>query len=95
MLSVPKAICVYYNDTHFTVGLDDGRWLCIMFDISSRLTLATPSQRRFLRIVGGGIGIQWPDIDEDLSVAGLIEYLEKRGLLVDVPDYEMLENEIG
>lgn len=93
MLEGPKAICAYYNDTHFTVGLDDGRFLCVPFGHSSRLAVATPTQRRFFHLIGGGIGITWPDIDEDLLVSGIIEDFEKRGLLVDVPDYDMLEDD--
>ncbi|MBF0335415.1 MAG: DUF2442 domain-containing protein [Alphaproteobacteria bacterium] len=37
-----------------------------------RLLDATPDQRRHWRVAGGGWGIHWPDIDEDLSTEGLL-----------------------
>ncbi len=69
-----------YNQI-FTVYLDDGMTLCIPYKWYSRLELASQSQRRFVRITGGGIGLHWPDIDEDLSTSGLICKLKDRGLL--------------
>jgi hypothetical protein len=38
----------------------------------SRLCNASPAARDEYRLVGGGIGIHWPQLDEDLSVAGLL-----------------------
>ena len=37
-----------------------------------RLREATPEQREDLRLIGGGIGIHWPQLDEDLSIRGLL-----------------------
>jgi hypothetical protein len=37
-----------------------------------RLLRATPAQRDNYELLGDGVGIHWPDIDEDLSVAGLL-----------------------
>ncbi len=93
MSNDPIAIEAYYDDTHFTVGLDDGRFLCVPFDYSSRLALATKGQRRFFHIMNKGTGLRWPDIDEDLSVAGIIRNFKKKGILVDPPDYDMLEGD--
>ncbi len=93
MSNDPIAIEAYYNDTHFTVGLDDGRFLCVPFECSSRLALATEGQRRFFHIMNKGMGLRWPDIDEDLSVAGIIRDFKEKGILVDPPDYDMLEED--
>jgi len=91
MKTGPKAICAYYNDTHFTVGLDDGRFVCVKFEYSSRLSTATPAQRKSLKVIYGGMGIRWADIDEDLSVAGIVRDFEERGILTDAPNYDLLE----
>ena len=37
-----------------------------------RLLRATPTQRANWELLGRGIGIHWPDVDEDLSVEGLL-----------------------
>lgn len=42
-------------------------------EASERLAGATDAQRRFFRVSPSGYGIHWPEIDEDLSVDGLIE----------------------
>jgi hypothetical protein len=36
------------------------------------MSSSAPEERRDLRLVGGGIGIHWPQLDEDLSVRGLL-----------------------
>ena len=54
------------------VELEDGRRLEVPISWFPRLRKATPEQRRDLRLVGGGIGIHWPQLDEDLSVRGLL-----------------------
>ncbi len=54
------------------VDLDDGRRLLVPITWFPRLANATPAQRRNWRFIGRGIGFHWPDVDEDLSVAGLL-----------------------
>ena len=54
------------------VVLTDGREVCAPLSWFPRLAKATPKQRGNWRLVGGGVGIHWPDLDEDLSVAGLL-----------------------
>jgi hypothetical protein len=39
---------------------------------SWRLSDATPSQRNNFEFIGDGIGIHWPDIDEDISIQGML-----------------------
>jgi hypothetical protein len=40
---------------------------------SSRLSNATPEQLQNLQLIGGGIGVHWPDVDEDLSLKGFLK----------------------
>jgi hypothetical protein len=55
-----------------TVDLADGRTLSVPIAWYPRLLDATPEQRANWKLAGGGFGIHWPDIDEDLSSAGLL-----------------------
>jgi hypothetical protein len=54
------------------VALRDGRTVTVPLEWFPRLANATPHQRKNWRISGGGHGIHWPDIDEDLSTEGLL-----------------------
>ena len=65
------------KDVHFTedtlsVDLIDGRIVVVPLAWYPRLLYATPEQRANWQICGGGYGIHWPDIDEDLSTEGLL-----------------------
>ncbi len=53
-----------------TVSLFDGRTIAVPLAWYPRLADATPTQRRNFEISGGGYGIHWPDLDEDLSTEG-------------------------
>jgi hypothetical protein len=66
------------KDVHFTedtlsVDLIDGRTITVPLVWYPRLLYATPEQRMNWQICGGGYGIHWPDIDEDLSTEGLLQ----------------------
>jgi hypothetical protein len=54
------------------VALRDGRTITVPLAWYPRLFSATPAQRKNWRIAGGGYGIHWPDVDEDLSTEGLL-----------------------
>ena len=54
------------------VDLVDGRTIAVPLVWYPRLLHATSKQRSNWRIAGGGFGIHWPDVDEDLSTAGLL-----------------------
>jgi hypothetical protein len=56
----------------FVVHLEDGRSLTVPLEWFPRLRDATLEQRSHWRFIGPGTGIHWPDIDEDISVAGLL-----------------------
>jgi len=55
-----------------TAHLFDGRVISVPLAWSWRLSEATPAQRANFRIIGTGQGIHWPDVDEDISVDGML-----------------------
>jgi hypothetical protein len=55
-----------------SVSLMDGRTISVPLVWFPRLLNATPAQRQNWQIAGGGYGIHWPDIDEDLNTEGLL-----------------------
>ena len=68
----PLAIGVELSESMLKVVLDDGRELSVPIEWFPRLRDATAGQRSNWRFIGRGEGIHWPDIDEDVSVAGLL-----------------------
>lgn len=68
----PLAVDVTFSDETFRVTLEDGRELSVPIEWFPRLRRATPDQRRNWRFIGRGEGIHWPEIDEDVSVLGLL-----------------------
>ena len=56
-----------------TVGLADGRAVSVPLAWFPRLLAATPKQRAEWELIGGGIGIHWDAIDEDILVASLLQ----------------------
>lgn len=60
------------DDESLVVDLLDGRTIAAPLAWFPRLFHATPEQRANWRIAGGGFGIHWPDVDEDLSTQGLL-----------------------
>jgi len=63
---------VRVSEDALTVDLMDGRTIAVPLAWYPRLSTATPAQRAHWQICGGGYGIHWPDIDEDLSTEGLL-----------------------
>jgi hypothetical protein len=55
-----------------TVTLRDKRRISVPLAWYPRLLRATPKQRRNWQVAGGGYGIHWPDVDEDLNTEGLL-----------------------
>ncbi|MCO5352576.1 MAG: DUF2442 domain-containing protein [Bryobacteraceae bacterium] len=70
--SNPKAKHVGVTADEILLDLADGRRLAVPVAWFPRLLNATELQRQNFELLGDGIGIHWPDIDEDLSVAGLL-----------------------
>lgn len=71
-VSVPEAEVISVSGDMLTAELSDGRTLSVPLDWYPRLLHATPEERGNWRLIGRGAGIHWPDLDEDISVEGLI-----------------------
>lgn len=70
--NVPDIENVLITDDTLTVELSDGRTLSVPLAWFPRLLHASPAERRNWRLVGRGHGIHWEDLDEDISVEGLL-----------------------
>ncbi len=68
----PLAVDVSFSSDSMRVTLADGREVSVPLEWFPRLRKATPKQRRNWQLIGKGIGIHWPDVDEDISVEGLL-----------------------
>ncbi len=66
------AKAVSFENQMMHVQLTDGRIISVPLIWFPRLRAASPEQLEHYEIGGGGIGLHWPDIDEDISVAGLM-----------------------
>jgi hypothetical protein len=67
------AIEVACSDDALSVTLSDGRVVSVPLAWFPRLLGATAKQRSKWEFIGGGIGIHWPLIDEDISIASLLQ----------------------
>jgi hypothetical protein len=67
-----RAIGVRFTDDLLYVRLEDGREIGVPLAWFPRLSAATPEQRANWQLLGRGVGLHWPDVDEDLSVASLL-----------------------
>jgi len=68
----PRIIAIQVTDDSITAELADGRSISVPVAWSWRLSEATPEQRSNFEIIGSGLGVHWPDIDEDISAAGML-----------------------
>ncbi|MBS4097901.1 MAG: DUF2442 domain-containing protein [Sulfuricella sp.] len=76
----PRILAVTVNDEVITANLSDGRSVSVPLAWSWRLAEATPAQRADYEIIGSGQGVHWPEIDEDISVAGMLHGVPARKL---------------
>jgi hypothetical protein len=72
-IEVPSARDVVVTEDALTVALTDGRTLSVPLAWYPRLWHGNAQERRHWRLIGDGRGIHWPDLDEDISVEGLLE----------------------
>ncbi|MEX0782100.1 MAG: DUF2442 domain-containing protein [Dehalococcoidia bacterium] len=72
MVHDPAATTIWSDEYTLWIELADGRRLSVPLDFYPRLLHATPEQRASYELSGGGRGIHWEEVDEDLSVAGLL-----------------------
>ena len=71
-VKVPEAERVAVTVDTLIAELSDGRTISVPLDWYPRLTHATPQERDNWELIGSGEGIHWPDLDEDISVEGLL-----------------------
>ena len=71
-IEIPNAEDVTITKNTLSVDLSDGRTIAVPLEWFPRLVYATPQERNHWKLIGKGHGIHWEDIDEDISVEGLI-----------------------
>jgi hypothetical protein len=68
----PRMTVVTVTEDAIHAELSDGRSVSVPLAWSWRLSEATPAQRAHYELIGSGQGVHWPDVDEDISVAGML-----------------------
>lgn len=86
--SEPKAgeriVDVSITEDALVVNLADGRMVSVPLAWFPRLLAATAAERANWQIAGAGYGIHWPDVDEDLSVHGILRGIPAHGVALGV-----------
>ena len=70
--AAPRNVEIPVNDDSVIAQLADGRSISVPLVWSWRLSDATPEERNNFEIIGNGLGVHWPDIDEDISATGML-----------------------
>ncbi|HYK02521.1 MAG TPA: DUF2442 domain-containing protein [Thermoanaerobaculia bacterium] len=70
--TAPRATDVSTTETDLVVHLADGRTIIVPLAWYPRLLAASEEQRADYRLIGDGEYIHWPQVDEDLTVSGLL-----------------------
>jgi hypothetical protein len=68
----PRIVDVEVTKKAIVAHLADGRIVSVPLKWSWRLMEATPAQRKRFEITGTGDGVHWPDVDEDISLRGMV-----------------------
>lgn len=71
----PRAVRVRTSDDELTVQFNDGRTISVPLRWYPRLEHASSEERQNWELIGNGMGIHWPAIDEDISVQALLRGL--------------------
>jgi hypothetical protein len=74
----PRIQHVRVTDDEIIARLADGRVISVPLAWSWRLSEATPQERAHFRLIGSGQGVHWPDVDEDISVEGMLHGIPAR-----------------
>jgi hypothetical protein len=83
-LAEPRVVRVRSNASTLTVDFEDGRTVRLPLIWFPRLFRASQAQRDHWELIGPGLGVHWPQLDEDLSAEGLaagrpsVEFLQSR-----------------
>ena len=68
----PRVLNVQVSEDEISAFLVGGRRISVPLAWSWRLSEATPEQRLNFQVIGEGEGIHWPDVDEDISIEGML-----------------------
>ena len=68
----PRLMEIRITEEEIIAYLVDGRTISVPLAWSWRLSEATSAQRQHYEIIGDGLGVHWPEIDEDISVEGML-----------------------
>lgn len=71
-LALPRCIGVTITDDTLSADLEDGRTISVPVSWYPRLAYGRVEEREQFQISGAGYGIHWPELDEDVSVEGLL-----------------------
>jgi len=77
-----RILAVHVTADMLVVDLADGRTVSVPLAWYPRLLHATEAQRNQWQIAGAGFGIHWAEIDEDLSVQGILQGIPAAGVRV-------------
>ncbi|MGH7184117.1 MAG: DUF2442 domain-containing protein [Nitrospiraceae bacterium] len=69
----PRVMSIKVTDDEILAHLVDGRTISVPLVWSWRLSEATQEQRQHFEILGDGQGVHWPELDEDISVEGMLQ----------------------
>jgi hypothetical protein len=69
----PRIVAVEITEDAIVARLADGRTVSVPLAWSWRLSDASLAQRSHFEIIGGGEGVHWPDVDEDISARGMLQ----------------------
>ncbi len=62
-----------YENGMICLLMSDQKEIRFPVEVNTKLKNATEKQRKNIEIICGGTGLHWPDLDEDLSVTGIVE----------------------
>ena len=72
VVALARVLKVKVTDDTLSIDLEDGRSVSVPIGWYPRLANGTPAERANLQISGAGYGVNWPDLDEDIGVEGLL-----------------------
>ena len=76
--SEPKMMAMNVTEDLIIAELEDERTISVPLAWSWRLSEATPEQRNNFEVIGNGEGAHWPNIDEDISIRGMLSAMTAR-----------------
>ena len=71
-IKLPRARNVRITEDSLTVDLEDGRTISVPLAWHPRLVHGTSDERSNWRLIGGGTGVHWPGLDEDILIENLL-----------------------